>query len=119
MQFQEVPKYNEKRRTQMPQFYTLQRSRSDPRLNLQYPGGSTSLSGLELNSKPPSPAMSNASLPHLLSNGSSGLFDPANAGMLYRRHYDSDSPRSMSISSAGSLSGKFTSICYNHINVRL
>ncbi len=90
--FQEVPKYNEKRRATLVGTIGLHRSRSDPRLNVA-----------GLHSKPPSPAPSNNSLPQCISNGN--LFEASNAGILYRQNYDSDSPRSMSISDTGSCSG--------------
>lgn len=91
--FQEVPKYNDKRRPNLAGTIGLHRSRSDPRLNV---------AGFH-SSKPPSPALSNSSLPQYISNGN--LFEASSAGMLFRRNYDSDSPRSMSISDTGSCSG--------------
>ncbi len=106
--FQEVPKYNDKRRPTLAGTIGLHRSRSDPRLNVAGVSGaglflrSNSSSGS--GSKPPSPALSNNSLPQYVSNGN--LFESSGAGMLYRgHHYDSDSPRSMSISDTGSCSG--------------
>ena len=94
--FQEIPKYNEKRRGTTIGLHNLHRSRSDPRLNLTF------------NGKPPSPCLSSNSYHHYSSNGN--LFEPASAGMLFRQSYDSDSPRSMSISSGGSMSGKLSEI---------
>ena len=99
--FQEVPKYNDKRRLTVGGTIGLHRSRSDPRLNV---------AGFQ-SSKPPSPALSNNSLPQYISNNN--LFEASNAGMLFRRNYDSDSPRSMSISDTGSCSGLSGLYCFS------
>ncbi|KAI0228973.1 hypothetical protein LSAT2_020617 [Lamellibrachia satsuma] len=90
--FQEMPTYNEKRRHPSCITGNMLRCRSNQSLNLLFYG-----------SKSPSPAVSNLCLAQYSSNGN--LFESESLGQ-----YDSDSPRSMSISSgAGSCSGYYMS----------
>ena len=85
-----MPTYNEKRRHPSCMPGNMLRCRSNQSLNLLFYG-----------SKSPSPAVSSLCLAQYASNGN--LFESE----MGSGHYDSDSPRSMSISSgAGSCSGK-------------
>ncbi|KAK2163028.1 hypothetical protein LSH36_87g05020 [Paralvinella palmiformis] len=99
--FQELPRYNEKRRITISAatLYKLQRSRSDPRLNII------------TRSQPSSPTTSSSSMPHFLANGS--LFQPSSAGILYENVMTKDdcvgSEASMSVSSGSSFTDSFTS----------
>ncbi|XP_064627381.1 SH3 and multiple ankyrin repeat domains protein 2-like isoform X2 [Lineus longissimus] len=90
--FKESPSYSERRKSiaASPMLNALLRSRSDPRLDLHF-----------INDKPPSPASSQYSLPPFNSSDDSGR-----CASLYQG--DSDSPRSLSLCSTGSMSNVFT-----------
>ena len=87
--FQEMPRYNEKRRmTTMSSTYgSLQRCRSNPSLHMLFMNESQSGS--------PAPSTRSAN-PHYSNGGWNGD--------------ESDSPRSMSICSTGSVAGKYYSL---------
>jgi len=106
---QEMPSYNERRRSQTAlverQPSLLQRCRSNPQI---YYGRAKTLSGINGSST----LLSSISCPHRRDAGLRGLYSALTA---YRppssdagvRHYDTDSLQSLSVSSASSLSGAF------------
>ncbi|XP_067674841.1 SH3 and multiple ankyrin repeat domains protein 3-like isoform X2 [Haliotis asinina] len=84
--FREVPKYSDRRKgsTMTPSMRAIHRSRSDPRLNISV-----------IEEQMVKQGMSNQILPHMTDTYSNGSYPPS-------REYNSDSPRSLSISSTGS-----------------
>ena len=104
--FQEMPHYNEKRRMTMTSTYgSLQRSRSNPSLHMLFMHDSSATAS-------PLPSTRSANPGYALS--SNGTWSGGRGG---GGDYDSDSPRSMSICSTGSVTGEATMT--SHLQHRL
>ncbi|XP_046359225.2 SH3 and multiple ankyrin repeat domains protein 3-like isoform X1 [Haliotis rufescens] len=101
--FREVPKYSDRRKgsTMTPSMRAIHRSRSDPRLNISVIEEQMMRQG-----------MSNHSLTHMTDTYSNGSYPPS-------REYNSDSPRSLSVSSTGSGPGVIPSSQYEYERTRL
>ena len=114
-----MPRYNDHRRgTPVIQstYGTLKRSRSDPRLNMSFSQSCSDLSATStqsFDSSTPSPSVNSQRsnnhriLQHNHQNLSLNESSSSTGGMMFRHPSEdsTDSPRSMSISSAGSYSG--------------